>query len=81
MIKLISCLKNGHAARGDAAVFGGLSQHGFRGIYGVGGSIKSHRESIVNQISSLQQIVDFIDIKLKEGDLARNVQNKVKVRL
>ncbi|GAA4831347.1 hypothetical protein GCM10023310_05680 [Paenibacillus vulneris] len=29
--------------------------------------LRSHRETIVNQISSLQQIVDFIDIKLKEG--------------
>ncbi|WP_178018675.1 MerR family transcriptional regulator [uncultured Paenibacillus sp.] len=29
--------------------------------------LRSHREQIVNQISSLQQIVDFIDLKLKEG--------------
>ncbi|MBB6669322.1 MerR family transcriptional regulator [Cohnella nanjingensis] len=29
--------------------------------------LRSQREYIVNQISSLQQIVDFIDIKLQEG--------------
>ncbi|MBB6633773.1 MerR family transcriptional regulator [Cohnella thailandensis] len=30
-------------------------------------SLKSHRESIVSQIASLQQLVDFIDMKLEEG--------------
>lgn len=30
--------------------------------------LRSHRENIVNQISSLQKLVDFIDIKLKEGE-------------
>lgn len=29
--------------------------------------LRSQREHIINQISSLQQIVDFIDMKLKEG--------------
>lgn len=29
--------------------------------------MKSHREHIVSQIDSLQQVVDFIDMKLKEG--------------
>jgi DNA-binding transcriptional MerR regulator len=29
--------------------------------------LRSHRENIIGQISSLQQIVDFIDLKLEEG--------------
>ena len=29
--------------------------------------LRSHRENIIGQIASLQQIVDFIDLKLEEG--------------
>ncbi|MFD2329140.1 MerR family transcriptional regulator [Cohnella sp. GCM10020058] len=29
--------------------------------------LRNHRENIVSQIASLQQVVDFIDIKLEEG--------------
>lgn len=29
--------------------------------------LRSHRENIVSQITSLQQVVDFIDMKLEEG--------------
>ncbi|MDI4649049.1 MerR family transcriptional regulator [Cohnella hashimotonis] len=29
--------------------------------------LRSHRENIVSQIASLQQVVDFIDLKLEEG--------------
>lgn len=31
------------------------------------GLLRSHRENIVGQIASLQQVVDFIDMKLEEG--------------
>lgn len=33
--------------------------------------LRSHRENIVSQISSLQQVVDFIDMKLEEGRYRR----------
>lgn len=34
--------------------------------------LRSHRENIAAQISSLQQVVDFIDMKLKEGKYRRD---------
>lgn len=34
--------------------------------------LKSHRENIISQISSLQQVVDFIDMKLEEGRYRRD---------
>ncbi|MDQ0418156.1 DNA-binding transcriptional MerR regulator [Croceifilum oryzae] len=30
-------------------------------------SLKSHRENVISQISSLQKVVDFIDMKLEKG--------------
>jgi len=38
--------------------------------------IKSHREHIVSQISSLQQVVDFIDSKLGEGNRRRDCSDE-----
>ncbi len=34
--------------------------------------LRSHRENMVSQIASLQQIVDFIDMKLEEGKYRRD---------
>ncbi|TCP70724.1 DNA-binding transcriptional MerR regulator [Baia soyae] len=34
--------------------------------------LKNHRENIVSQLASLQQIIDFIDMKLEEGRYRRN---------
>lgn len=34
--------------------------------------LKSHRENISRQIAALQQVVDFIDIKLEEGRYRRD---------
>ncbi|MCK9860221.1 MerR family transcriptional regulator [Paenibacillus sp. ATY16] len=34
--------------------------------------LRSHRENIVSQITSLQQVVDFIDMKLDEGKYRRD---------
>ncbi|TCN00558.1 DNA-binding transcriptional MerR regulator [Paenibacillus sp. BK033] len=34
--------------------------------------LRSHRENIVSQIASLQQVVDFIDMKLEEGRYRRD---------
>lgn len=38
--------------------------------------LMSHRESIVSQIASLQQVVDFIDMKLGEGRLRRDCSDE-----
>ncbi|SFX03795.1 DNA-binding transcriptional regulator, MerR family [Thermoactinomyces sp. DSM 45891] len=35
-------------------------------------SLKRHRETIISQISSLQQVVNFIDMKLAEGRYRRD---------
>ncbi|MCL9662480.1 MerR family transcriptional regulator [Paenibacillus hunanensis] len=34
--------------------------------------LRDHRANIVNQIASLQQIVDFVDMKLEEGKYRRD---------
>lgn len=34
--------------------------------------LRNHRENIVSQIASLQQVVDFIDMKLEEGRYRRD---------
>lgn len=38
--------------------------------------IKSHREHIVSQIASLQQVVDFIDSKLGDGKYRRDCSDE-----
>ncbi|MBB3129074.1 DNA-binding transcriptional MerR regulator [Paenibacillus rhizosphaerae] len=67
-IKLISCLKKT-----------GISLEAMRPFLKASGNpdpaeylelaqtLKSHREQIVEQISSLQQLVDFIDVRLEKG--------------
>lgn len=67
-IKLISCLKKTgmplEAMRPFLAASAGTDSGEYPELVD---QLRSHREMIVNQISSLQQIVDFIDIKLEEG--------------
>lgn len=38
--------------------------------------LRSHRENIVSQIASLQQVVEFIDIKLEEGRYQRDCSDE-----
>lgn len=38
--------------------------------------LRNHRENIVSQISSLQQVVDFIDMKLEQGKYRRDCSDK-----
>lgn len=67
-IKLISCLKKTgmplEAMRPYLAASADTASAEYPELVD---QLRSHRENIVNQISSLQQIVDFIDIRLKEG--------------
>jgi DNA-binding transcriptional MerR regulator len=39
--------------------------------------LRSHRENIIGQISSLQQIVDFIDLKLEEGRFRQECSDQI----
>ncbi|WP_435170686.1 MerR family transcriptional regulator [Paenibacillus glycanilyticus] len=41
--------------------------------------LRSHRENIVSQITSLQQVVDFIDMKLDEGKYRRDCSDEENV--
>lgn len=41
--------------------------------------IRSHRENIVSQIASLQQVVDFIDMKLEEGRYRRDCSDESQI--
>lgn len=42
--------------------------------------LRSHRENIVSQIASLQQVVDFIDMKLEEGHYRRDCSDESQKR-
>ena len=39
--------------------------------------LRRHRENIVSQIASLQQVVDFIDMKLDKGRYRRDCSDKI----
>lgn len=39
--------------------------------------LRSHRENIVSQIASLQQVVDFIDMKLEKGRYRRDCSDEI----
>jgi DNA-binding transcriptional MerR regulator len=67
-IKLISCIKKtGLPLEVMLPFLAASADTDSAGYTELVDQLRSHRENIVNQISSLQQLVDFIDIKLKEG--------------
>ncbi|MNC39173.1 hypothetical protein D3C75_878160 [compost metagenome] len=39
--------------------------------------LRNHRENIIAQISSLQQVVDFIDMKLEEGRIRKDCSDDI----
>ncbi|OMF26523.1 MerR family transcriptional regulator [Paenibacillus sp. FSL H8-0548] len=79
-IQLISCLKKtgmpleeirpflAVSADTDPAEYPELVEH-----------LRSHREDIISQIASLQQVVDFIDMKLEEGKYRRDCSDESQV--
>ncbi|GGD97502.1 MerR family transcriptional regulator [Paenibacillus nasutitermitis] len=81
-IRLISCLKKtgmpleeirpflAVSADADPAEYPELVEH-----------LRSHREDIVSQIASLQQVVDFIDMKLEVGRYRRDCSDESQVGL
>lgn len=67
-IRLISCLKKTGMPLEEIRPFLAVSANSDPGEYPeLVDRIRSHREHIVSQIASLQQVVDFIDMKLEEG--------------
>ncbi|RUT33616.1 MerR family transcriptional regulator [Paenibacillus zeisoli] len=75
-IRLISCLKKTGMPLEEIRPFLAVSANSDPGEYPeLVDRIKSHREHIVSQIASLQQVVDFIDIKLAEGKYRQDCPN------
>ena len=72
-IRLISCLKKTGMPLEDMKPFLAISADADPGDFPeLAERIRVHRESIVSQIAQLQQVVDFIDTKLKESGSRRD---------
>lgn len=81
-IRLISCMKKTgmplEEIRSFLAVTAGTDPAEYPELVEL---LKSHRENIINQISSLQQVVDFIDMKLEEGRYSQECSDDVSEKL
>lgn len=67
-IRLISCLKKTGMPLEEMRPFLAVSADADPAEYPeLVERLRNHRENIVSQIASLQQVVDFIDMKLEEG--------------
>ncbi|WP_438445093.1 MerR family transcriptional regulator [Gorillibacterium sp. sgz5001074] len=72
-IRLISCLKKTGMPLGEMRPFLTVSADADPAEYPeLVEHLRSHRETIISQIASLQQVVDFIDMKLGEGKIRRD---------
>lgn len=72
-LRLIACLKKTGMPLEEMRPFLAVSADADPGEYPeLVEQIKSHRQHIVSQIASLQQVVDFIDMKLEEGRYRRD---------
>ncbi|MHA7965025.1 MerR family transcriptional regulator [Paenibacillus sp. CAU 1782] len=71
-ISLIYCLKKTGMPLGEMRPFLAVSADADPAEYPeLVELLKNHRESIVAQIASLQQVVDFIDMKFEEGRIRK----------
>ncbi|WP_372630333.1 MerR family transcriptional regulator [Cohnella sp.] len=78
-IRLISCLKKTGMPLEEMRPFLAVSVDADPAEYPeLAERLRSHRETIVSQIASLQQVVDFIDMKLKEGKYRGDCSNESK---
>jgi DNA-binding transcriptional MerR regulator len=72
-ISLIYCLKKTGMPLGEMRPFLEVSADADPAEYPeLLALMKNHRQSIVSQITSLQQVVDFIDTKLEAGKIRRD---------
>ncbi|EST54916.1 MerR family transcriptional regulator [Brevibacillus panacihumi W25] len=77
-IRLISCLKKTGMSLEEMRPFLTVSTDADPAEYPeLVEHLRSHRETIVNQIASLQQVIDFIDMKLEEGRLRWDNSNDI----
>lgn len=77
MIRLISCLKKTGMPLEEMRPFLAVSADADPAEYPeLVERLRSHRENIVSQIASLQQVVDFIDMKLEEGRYRRDCSDE-----
>ncbi len=78
-IQLLSCLKKTGMSLDDMRPFLAVSADADPADYPeLVERLREHRANIVNQIASLQQIVDFVDMKLDEGKYRRDVSDDEK---
>ncbi|RUS47352.1 MerR family transcriptional regulator [Cohnella sp. AR92] len=76
-IRLISCLKKTGMPLEEMRPFLAVSADADPAEYPeLVEQLRSHRENIVSQIASLQQVVDFIDMKLEEGRYRRDCSDE-----
>ncbi|MCM3781950.1 MerR family transcriptional regulator [Neobacillus mesonae] len=77
-IHLISCLKKTGMPLEEMRTFMAVSADADPAEYPeLVEQLRSHRENIASQIASLQQIVDFIDMKLEEGKYRRDCSTDI----
>ncbi|MEK3876796.1 MULTISPECIES: MerR family transcriptional regulator [unclassified Paenibacillus] len=70
MMQMISCLKKTGMSLDDMRPYLNLSlDTDLSGYPELHEMIRNHRSKILEQIASLQQIVDFIDVKIEQGTL------------
>lgn len=76
-IQLISCLKKTGMPLEEMRPFLAVSTDADPAEYPeLVERLRSHRENIIGQIASLQQVVDFIDMKLGEGKFHRDCSDE-----
>ncbi|WEK54396.1 MAG: MerR family transcriptional regulator [Candidatus Cohnella colombiensis] len=76
-IRLITCMKKTGMRLEEMKPFLGVSADADPAEYPeLVELLRNHRDNIVGQIASLQQVVDFIDIKLEEGRYRRDCSNE-----
>jgi len=79
-IRLISCLKKTGMSLEEMRPFLAVSVDADPAEYPeLAERMRSHREYIVSQIASLQQVVDFIDMKLEEGRFRQDCSDERQV--
>ncbi|MEC0240066.1 MerR family transcriptional regulator [Paenibacillus dokdonensis] len=81
-IRLISCLKKTGMPLDEMRPFLAVSSDADPAEYPeLVEHLRSHRENIVSQIASLQQVVDLIDMKLEEGKYRRDCSDEIQETL
>lgn len=77
-IRLIACLKKTGMPLAEMRPFLAVSADADPAEYPeLMERLRNHRENIIAQIASLQQVVDFIDMKFEEGRIRRDCSDDI----